>query len=305
MSRWTDQHPNQGRPNLDGLVQYYAPRLPSTADVGLRRAIAFGLEHQNDPNPNDRFDEFVDAIEDVYIDHSRRPIMAGQAYDVSNYNTTYGVSAPVIPFTESMAPRKRAIDGRLAEIDPYYLYTSIPLPRKGAPRSEQVNQLGACCEFVTLQPYFRKTEGRLRTVRAVAREIERKLDREFCSNCKALATNAVKEFDGLRIIDMVSGMVYQSKQTEKAFKAHEAHKQLAQQQLAAQQQHAAQGAHLARQMAHMSMAPQPAPVVQYYQGTANAALGHMPPVAGGSNANPRDKTHKKKPKNGKTSTRIF
>ncbi|KAJ7676157.1 hypothetical protein B0H17DRAFT_1140130 [Mycena rosella] len=63
-----DQHPNhQGIQNLNGMVQFYASRLPRGADLDLRRSIAFSLEHQNDPNPQERFREFTDAIQEVYI----------------------------------------------------------------------------------------------------------------------------------------------------------------------------------------------------------------------------------------------
>ncbi|KAJ7661384.1 hypothetical protein DFH06DRAFT_1192175 [Mycena polygramma] len=310
MSRWSDHHPHhQGVPPLDSMVQFYSPQLPppGRADRDVRRSLAWGLEHRNDPNPDARFSEFIDAVKEVYIDHRpQRPIMAGQAYDTSTYDTTYGLSAPQAFLPYQKSARNEVINSRLADIDPHHLYSSIKIPRKTKKKNkdeeeERRNTLGACCEFVTLQRYFQENEGSLRTIRATAREIEKNMNKAFCPNCRDLAKKAANQFSGLRIIDAVSGKVYESKNTATAFATREAARQYQQQQLAMQQQ-AAYDQQLAQQMSQLSVVPQTIPtVVQYYAAGQGPAQSF--PVAGPSNVSHQCGSSKKKSKRAKTATR--
>ncbi|KAJ6506351.1 hypothetical protein C8R47DRAFT_1241670 [Mycena vitilis] len=283
MSRWSDHHPHhQGVPPLDSMVQFYGQQLPppGRADRDLRRSLAWGLEHRNDPNPDARFSEFIDAVKEVYIDHRpQRPIVAGQAYDTSTYDNR-------LPKRFCRTKDRRA--------------TRKTKKKNKDEEQERQNTLGACCEFVTLQRYFQENEGSLRTIRATAREIEKNITKAFCPNCQDLAKKAVNQFSGLRIIDAVSGKVYESKNTATAFATREAARQYQQQQLAMQQQ--AHDQQLTQQMSQLSVVPQTIPaVVQYYAAGQGPAQSF--PVAGPSNANHQRGSSKKKSKSARTATR--
>ncbi|KAJ7983187.1 hypothetical protein DFH06DRAFT_1172611 [Mycena polygramma] len=306
--RWADQYPNQGPPPLDTLVQHWGVRGP---DRDLNRSRAFALEHQHDPNPDARFDEFVGGLQDAHIDSRSRPIMGGQAYDAKTYHTTYGVSAPFVareprnrkpngkpePLTQEekrdVRARKEVINGRLGNVNPHHLYTSIPrADGKG-------NTIGACCEFLTLQPYFLATQGTLRKVHAHAREISSGRDRVFCDICKKFATKATNEFLGLRIIDTVTGTIYESKQTATAFATYEA-QQAFKQQEAAKQQQAIHAAHLAQQMSQLTVAPQTtSTTVQYYQQNQFPTM----PIVGPSTHTSASGSSKKSSRSHKTTLR--
>ncbi|KAJ7100026.1 hypothetical protein B0H15DRAFT_818410 [Mycena belliarum] len=223
--------------------------------------------------------------------------MAGQAHDVATYQTTYGVSAPRNRGTfPSKKARQRAIDGRLGTIEPHYLYTSIPAGRGG-----HGNVVGACCEILTLQPYFLDTEGTLRTVNAVARETRNGKDRRFCPNCEEFAQKAANQFLGLRIIDTVTGTIYQSDQTKAAFATAAAQQAFKEQQMAAQQK-ISHDAYLAQQMSQLSVVPQSAmpKTVKYYQQTQSAPTF---PLAGPSNTDESSKKSTRRSKSNKTTLR--
>ncbi|KAJ7476831.1 hypothetical protein B0H11DRAFT_1301731 [Mycena galericulata] len=268
--RWADQYPNQGSPSLDTLAQYHNIR---DKDVGRARSTAFGREHQYDPNPQERFDEFTHAMQEAYADSRTRPIMGGQAHDTVTYHTTYGVSAPLAYSGRQRATRKNVISGRLAAIEPHHLHTSIR--RKDG----NGNVVGACCEYLTLQPYLSETAGTLRTIKAVAREISNGRDRRFCEKCRIFAINATRQFVGLRIIDGVSGEIYESEETAAAYATAESRQAYEQQALANQQQ-AVHADYLAQQMSRLSVAPQTMPTTVQYCQQGQIAAGF--PVAGPS-----------------------
>ncbi|KAF7342056.1 hypothetical protein MVEN_01792900 [Mycena venus] len=273
--RWADEYPNQGPPPLNDLHD----ALPTVWSINTTRILS------NDLTNLSMACAMLTAIAQSAPSWPGKPTIRGLTIQVTAF--LHRVYHPPPPRTHpAQAARDAVISGRLAAIKPHFLYTGIR-------RVGTKNVVGACCEYLSLQPYMVETQGTLRTIRAVACEIETGIRRAFCPNCRQFATNAVNQFFGLRIIDESSGLVYQSAQTAAAYAAAESQQQQQQQAI---QHSAVQPNYVAQQMFQLPPPQQTVPtVVQYYHpNQASQAL----PVAGPSNSG--RSASKKKPKSGKT-----
>ncbi|KAJ7474509.1 hypothetical protein B0H11DRAFT_1334440 [Mycena galericulata] len=221
MNTWNGRNPNQWpRQDLDGIVTQWSTQIPQGVHVDLQRSVAYGLEHQYDADPLERAKAYVHAVNEAHHNsNTKPPAMTGVAYNEDSYHATYGTSLPYDNHRENVR------QSRLQRIDPRHL--------RGLGEIVSRSPVGGCCEYVTLEPYFKQRAGMMRVIHSMSLRTDAKSAGSiklapFCSRCKKLATNAANLYPGLTIIDDADGTLYQSAATAAAYQAAEIQSRMAQ-----------------------------------------------------------------------------
>ncbi|KAJ7619607.1 hypothetical protein FB45DRAFT_1033455 [Roridomyces roridus] len=191
---------------------YIAPGSSPASSYHLdeRSAQYTRQEHQNPPNlPG--YNSHIQAYLAQNPQHPAPWVTGVSSYAEPPYQSTYAPSGP--PYLQGSQERHNVAQSRLGQFEPGVI-DGIEFGT-----GNTFNKPGNCCEYGTIPPQL--PGGRAGTLRTLNSQSRTYLDgryqpQAFCQNCERLAKRLADEYPGLTILDVESGITYESACTQQA-----------------------------------------------------------------------------------------